>query len=645
MIRIAPNSWPGFGGLYKFNEAGIFSYVINNVVYNAYLEYDRHIRAHRILNSHTLVPPFEVDLQGSEVLYISSENMYMLYQRRSNGRFVELIPRQSEFVGHYLMMTLEIPLPNGQAVDGEFPGIELDPIEDEIYGRFDNQPTTYNQILNLLNNEFPAIQEEPIAYISVNNLQYSVNDDGIPLYTYLINGNVYYGYNLQQDEEVIVSNTPIPSFNVDPNGSQLLAIRLGAVDMIYQLTSSGRFVELIPRQPNPELIRTISALEVPLSNGDRMPLREIYPWVIQLEGRRLYLNRITDYDQILAILNERTPIAPQGTMPPVAPIIEDHALYMPLIFESEPEQRMITIASNSWPGFGGLYHHDDGHFAYIINNVVYDRNLERDHDLSFNQVVPSWNLVPPFEVDTEGSDILLIESLQGHRYMLYQRRDGRFIELLPRQPGSFDAYGISSPAIPSPDGAVQLEPISPHILNRLNSQPATYDQILDSLNAPRSTYQSSMYVPRNIYRSTPQRQSVGIYNPDFIPSQQQSIGIYNPDFRTIYQRREIANYEPQPENTLFKESYETLLKRLYNLPVNDMSLTPQSLIINGTRVNFIEFSQVNSIQIERYIIDPLLQPYSNNFQNRILTIFAKNDITYLVRARYDPVSNKIFPPI
>ena len=137
MITIAPNSWPGFGGLYKFNAVAIFSYVINNVVYNADLEYDRHNRAYRILDSHTLVPPFEVDPEGSELLYMSAGNMSMIYQRRSNGRFVELTPRQPGFIGRYLIMTLEIPLPNGQAVDGQFPAIELEPIEEEIYDRSD----------------------------------------------------------------------------------------------------------------------------------------------------------------------------------------------------------------------------------------------------------------------------------------------------------------------------------------------------------------------------------------------------------------------------------------------------------------------------------------------------------------------------
>lgn len=92
------------------------------------------------------------------------------------------------------------------------------------------------------------------------------------------------------------------------------------------------------------------------------------------------------------------------------------------------------------------------------------------------------------------------------------------------------------------------------------------------------------------------------------------------------------------ENTSFLESYETLLRRLYNLSDNEP---------NYLKVKFILFEQLNTIQIDRYIIDPLLQPWSGspNTQNRILTIFDKNKMTYLVKARYDPVSNQIFPPL
>ena len=99
----------------------------------------------------------------------------------------------------------------------------------------------------------------------------------------------------------------------------------------------------------------------------------------------------------------------------------------------------------------------------------------------------------------------------------------------------------------------------------------------------------------------------------------------------------------EPADQLAQQSYETLVKQLYGLPVT----LPESLIVNGLRLEFIPFSQLNSIQIDRYIIEPLLQPWAGppSSQNRILTIFGKNGMTYLVKAMYNQATNKIFPPV
>ena len=100
---------------------------------------------------------------------------------------------------------------------------------------------------------------------------------------------------------------------------------------------------------------------------------------------------------------------------------------------------------------------------------------------------------------------------------------------------------------------------------------------------------------------------------------------------------------PESSDNLHQKSYETLVKRLYNLSVE----MPEFLIVNGLKLNFIPFSEVSSLQIERYIIEPLLQPWAGppSSPNRIITIFGKNGMTYLLKAKYDPVSNQIFPPV
>ena len=98
----------------------------------------------------------------------------------------------------------------------------------------------------------------------------------------------------------------------------------------------------------------------------------------------------------------------------------------------------------------------------------------------------------------------------------------------------------------------------------------------------------------------------------------------------------------QPD-VLAQLSYETLVKQLYGLPI----VLPEFLIVNGLKVNFISFSQLGTIQIDRYIIEPLLQSWagSPSTQNRIITIFGRNGITYLVKALYNSSTNQIFPPV
>jgi hypothetical protein len=103
----------------------------------------------------------------------------------------------------------------------------------------------------------------------------------------------------------------------------------------------------------------------------------------------------------------------------------------------------------------------------------------------------------------------------------------------------------------------------------------------------------------------------------------------------------------QNENSIINESFETLMKSLYGISVE----IPQFLIINGLRVNFISFNQsvdmLSRKQIERFIINPLLQPWAGapGTPNRIITLFGQNGITYLVKARLDPQLNQLFAPV
>jgi hypothetical protein len=97
----------------------------------------------------------------------------------------------------------------------------------------------------------------------------------------------------------------------------------------------------------------------------------------------------------------------------------------------------------------------------------------------------------------------------------------------------------------------------------------------------------------------------------------------------------------------FHLSYETLIKQLYSIPVQ----LPEYLIINALRANFVPFQQIAQMlsqnQIENFYLDPLLQPWAGppNSINRILTMFGRNGITYLVKARYNHETNQVFSPV
>ena len=60
---------------------------------------------------------------------------------------------------------------------------------------------------------------------------------------------------------------------------------------------------------------------------------------------------------------------------------------------------------------------------------------------------------------------------------------------------------------------------------------------------------------------------------------------------------------------------------------------------------FIPFEQLSRIQIKRYYIDPSLQSLAGNLENKVITIYDANNNTYLVKARYDPSTKRIYPPV
>jgi hypothetical protein len=107
-----------------------------------------------------------------------------------------------------------------------------------------------------------------------------------------------------------------------------------------------------------------------------------------------------------------------------------------------------------------------------------------------------------------------------------------------------------------------------------------------------------------------------------------------------------ASQESTKEN-LVQQSYETLIKQIYNIHVE----IPQFLIINKIKINFISFQDAANMlqnnQIQQFFLNPLLQSYAGlpSSPNRIVTLLDKNGMSYLVKAKYDRQTNQIFPSI
>ncbi len=160
-----------------------------------------------------------------------------------------------------------------------------------------------------------------MSNILVNNLYLWYNPDpefeNDIVFEYLSNG-IFIATDLTRDntdmEEFFNDATGPPyHFNVDTNGSQIIAIRLSQGVILYQQLQDGQFIELLDR-PNLDnsYFEDIDILEVPLPNGreineirERLPLKQIDPSIVQELGNFMNDRPLDNeiYDEILSLLN------------------------------------------------------------------------------------------------------------------------------------------------------------------------------------------------------------------------------------------------------------------------------------------------------------------------------------------------------
>ena len=267
-----------------------------------------------------------------------------------------------------------------------------------------------------------------------------------------------------------------------------------------------------------------------------------------------------------------------------------------------------------------LYQEDEYglRFAYIIDNNVYDAlNLESfgfDED-ELNDLMSE----PPFvfDLDPLGSKpigVILRNNRADYDFefaLIYQEVNNQLMSLIQRPDRYDEIVSINILNVPLPGGQ-QIEDNFQELNLREPSEEIMIE-LRDDLNARRQERVSPLSAREEWIVSE-------------LPSGYEELTSQLEDLSSKY------------ESLLL--SHEALIKQIYGLPVE----TPEFLILNNLKVNFIPFSQVNTIQIERYLIEPLLQVWASP-PNKIITIFDINGMTYLVKARFDPVSNQIFPPI
>jgi hypothetical protein len=216
--------------------------------------------------------------------------------------------------------------------------------------------------------------------------------------------------------------------------------------------------------------------------------------------------------------------------------------------------------------------------------------------------------VPTFNIDTNGSVILVLE-MSGPEYIYYQRSsNGEFVELTERL--RYDrAYFVNWYIldVPLPGSQIITQ---------------TFEGLQGSI----------------IYSNNLERLQLSEIDDDLINE------IYE-YFKPIHRDQDydlilnvLNGQSVQVEKSIEQLSYETYIKNLSGIPI----ILPEYLIINGLKVYLIPFDQVRNIQTERYIIDPILQPWTDA-SNRIVTIFGKDGMTYLVKAKYDSINHQIFP--
>jgi RNA recognition motif-containing protein len=542
--------------------------------------------------------PFHIDLDGSQLLFIETMNNFLLYQQQFTGQFVELnygsYIDQEEIDEVRDIHIFKVPTQRGMnGVFDTLPLRQIDPsLIDQIRILCSGVPLTnqiYRRILNILN------YSNQSRTVYVYNLPFETTIDQIrDLFDEFITESVSF-------EDGVGIVTFVNAFDV--NGSILMLnntlLNGDAIQVTNQRLQS--FTLYIYGVNNSEtsftvssLARTFGHVRFELSSPNEMRIsydnyQESANALEAMNGFRLIeITRIPRVQEPVTVYVYNVPF---GT----------HTDIFRTIFDDRA--REITLSE----GTASMVFDN----PQVANNVVNEMNGQQygNNVLEVTRITPDIRNYPPqFNPNTiyaynlnPSATILDIEE--------------RFDRFNPRM------IGLS-------DGSARIDFSNPQDAD-LAIQTMNFTRLMGVIiHVTREYPRGQMVVPQDYHLREP---------------------IISDPLPESYYSREFTNENGSDSINLMIKSYETYMRQVYNLPVP----LPEFLILNGLKVPFIPFSEIKNIQIDRYVIDPILQPWagplaglsSDKPANRIVTIFGKNGMTYLVKAKYDQVNNQIFQPV
>lgn len=452
-----------------------------------------------------------------------------------------------------------------------------------------------------------------MTIITIDNLYYNIERQ---LLFYTINGESFESHSLDR------IRAPFPSvrqedFNIDTSESQILVIATSNGNIIFQQLENNQFIQLTPRIS----LNDTTFLYQEVIKYPQIDLREInneYEILDRISNAFDDSTIIDDtfYDEILELINE-----------PTFSIFDDNIQEIQNRISQLPDRALRIQLEQYSRDFREI----QNRISQLPNHGSRDINTEITERGS-----------PPVTVyvstttsaNTVIGDILRVFGPRGTISNI--SRTNNFFAITTNQESVNNFLELDGSILNDSHIIVSLtEPCFVLYVSNINPENNDINDIEELFGSIRSIRSISP-----IYNG---------FKITFNNQEDRDLALTYPNSRGYIMRLTENENKPIVENSLLEQSYSTYMAQVYGLPIT----LPEYLIIDNFKVNFIPFQEISSMlsqnQIERYIIDPILQPWSgppllSNIPHRIMTFFAKNGKIYLSKVRYYQTTNQIFAP-